>query len=212
MAPIKVTPMKCLLAISMMLFVPVVVVADDAKNLLKPVNKTESWRLELHEGAQATFKIADDAVVFNATKLTGTNWHIQAFQVNLDLKEGKEYTVKLKFTASQRRNVTAGRDDRQGRLARDRLARRSHCRQGSPLARIHISSDRIVAKKNRIGFVTGRRDRRPDRQGNDAHGEVIGCFWMMLRIASPSCLVSTGLMRCISKPASRHIFRSSSDP
>ena len=91
--------------ISMMLFLPAAVVADDAKNLLKPVNKAESWRLEQHEGAQATLKVADDAVVFNATKLTGTNWHIQVFQTDLDLKEGKEYTLKLKLTASQRRNV-----------------------------------------------------------------------------------------------------------
>ena len=92
--------MKRLLAMSMILFLPTVLVADDAKNLLKPVNKAESWRLEQHGGAEATLKISDDEVVFNAIKLTGTNWHIQVFQDNLDLTEGKEYTVKLKFAAS----------------------------------------------------------------------------------------------------------------
>src|ERR1700734_4319603 len=105
MEPIKDIPMKRLLAISMVLFFPVVVVADDAENLLKPVNKAESWRLEEHEGAQATLKVADDAVVIDAIKLTGTNWHIQAFQTDLDLKEGKEYTLKLKLAASKPRKV-----------------------------------------------------------------------------------------------------------
>src|ERR1700679_4049726 len=93
--------MNRVLAISMMLFFS----AEGGKNPLKPVNKAESWRLEKHEGAQATLKVADDAVVFSATKLTGTNWHIQVFRTDLDLKEGKEYTLKLKLTASQRRNV-----------------------------------------------------------------------------------------------------------
>jgi hypothetical protein len=97
--------MNRLLAISMVLFFPAVVVAEDPQNLLKPVNKAESWRLEQHEGAQATLKVSDDTAVINAIKLTGTDWHIQAFQTNLDLKEGKEYTLKLKLTASQPRKV-----------------------------------------------------------------------------------------------------------
>jgi hypothetical protein len=41
--------MKRLLAISMTLICPVEAFAKDAKNLLKPVNKAESWRLEKHE-------------------------------------------------------------------------------------------------------------------------------------------------------------------
>jgi hypothetical protein len=104
-APIKVTPMMRLLAIPLMLFLPAVASAEDSKNLLKPVNKAESWRLEQHEEAQATLKASDDAVVIDATKLTGTNWHIQAFQVDLDLKEGKVYTLKLKLAASHPRKV-----------------------------------------------------------------------------------------------------------
>jgi hypothetical protein len=155
MAPIKVTPMKRLLAISMVLFVPALVVAEDAQNLLKPVNKAESWRLEQHEGAQATLKIADDAVVINATKLTGTDWHIQVFQTNLDLKEGKEYTVKLKLTASQPRRVllVANIDTPDWHeiglhesLSVDKEVR--------PFEFTFKATD-VVSKKNRIGFSLG---------------------------------------------------------
>jgi Carbohydrate binding domain len=155
MAPIEVTPMKRLLAMSMMLFCPVVVVAEDAKNLLKPVNKAESWRLEQHEGAQATLKIADDAVVFNATKLTGTNWHIQAFQVNLDLKEGKKYTLKLKLAASRPRKVllvaTIDTEDWHEIGLHEDLSVEKEVRPFD----FTFRATGIAAGKNRIGFVMG---------------------------------------------------------
>ena len=147
--------MNRLLAISMMLLFPVVVVAEDTKNLLKPVNKAESWRLEQHEGAQATLKIADDAAVFDATKLTGTNWHIQVFQVDLDLKEGKEYTLKLKLTASQRRKVLLvamiDTEDWHEIGLHEDLTVEKEVRSSE----FTFRATGIVAKKNRIGFVMG---------------------------------------------------------
>ena len=147
--------MKRLLAISIMLFLPVVVFAEDAKNLLKPVNKAESWRLEQHEGAMATLKVADDAVTINATKLTGTNWHIQVFQIDLDLKDGQEYTLKLKLAASQPRKVTLvamvdGDDWHEIGLHEDLSVEK----EDRPFEFTFRASG-IVAKKNRIGFVMG---------------------------------------------------------
>jgi hypothetical protein len=70
--------------------------ADEPKNLLKPTNKVESWRFEEHEGGKGTMKAADDAIVFHVTKVTGTDWHVQAVQTGLDLKEGQQYTLKFK--------------------------------------------------------------------------------------------------------------------
>ena len=147
--------MKRLLVSSLTLLVPVIVLGEDAKNLLKPVNKADSWRLEQHEGAQATLKISDDSAVFDATKLTGTNWHIQVFQTDLDLKEGGEYKLKLKLTASQRRKVllVAMIDEEDWHeiglhedLEVDKEVR--------PLE-FTFRATRVAAKKNRIGFVMG---------------------------------------------------------
>jgi Neuraminidase (sialidase) len=147
--------MKRLLAISMLLVFPAVVVADDPQNLLKPVNKAESWRLEQHEGAQATLKISDDAVVINATKLTGTNWHIQVFQTDLDLKEGQEYTVKLKLTASQTRKVllvaTIDKEDWHEIGLHEEISVDKEVR---PLE-FTLKATEVAPKKNRIGFVLG---------------------------------------------------------
>jgi hypothetical protein len=139
----------------MMLFFPTAVVAQDAKNLLNPINKADSWRLEQHEGAEGTMKIADDAVVFNATKLTGTNWHVQAFQVNLDLKEGKEYTLKLKLTASQPRKVllvaTIDQTDWHEIGLHEDLSVDKEVRPFE----FTFRATGVAAKKNRIGFVMG---------------------------------------------------------
>jgi Carbohydrate binding domain len=147
--------MKRLVAISMMLCFPVVVVAEDAKNLLKPINKAESWRLEQHEGAEATLKIADDAAVINATKVTGTNWHVQVFQVDLDLKEGAQYTLKLKLAASQRRSVLLvgmidAADWHEIGLHEDLTVDK----EGSS-PEFTFRATGVMAKKNRIGFVMG---------------------------------------------------------
>jgi Carbohydrate binding domain len=147
--------MKRLLLTSMMLFFPAVVVADDAQNLLKPINKAESWRLEKHEGADGSLKIADGTVVIDATKVTGTNWHIQAFQVDLDLKEGKEYTLKLKLTASQRRSVllvaTIDTEDwHEIGLHEDLTVDKE-----DKTSEFTFRATGTVAKKNRIGFVLG---------------------------------------------------------
>ena len=148
--------MKRLFAISAMLFFPAIVVfADDAKNLLKPVNKTEPWRFEQHEGAEGTLKIADDSVVFDVTKLTGTNWHLQAFQTDLDLKEGAEYTLKVKASAAQRRSVLLvamidADDWHEIGLHKDLTVNKE-----VQSFEFTFLATGVLAKKNRIGFVMG---------------------------------------------------------
>ncbi|MDP1796138.1 MAG: carbohydrate binding domain-containing protein [Planctomycetaceae bacterium] len=89
--------MKCLASLA--IFVSIVAFAEEPKNLLKPVNKTESWRLEEHEGGKGTLKVDGNAVVMSSTKVTGTDWHVQAVMTGLDLKEGQEYVLKFKAKA-----------------------------------------------------------------------------------------------------------------
>jgi hypothetical protein len=80
----------------LLMMASVVAFAEEPKNLLKPVNKAESWRLEEHEGGKGTLKIDGSAVVIESTKVTGTDWHVQAVMTGLDLKEGQEYILKFK--------------------------------------------------------------------------------------------------------------------
>ncbi len=89
--------MKSLLAL--LVVTSTVGFAEEAKNLLKPINKAESWRMEEHEGGKGTLKIDGDAVVITSTKVTGTDWHVQAVMSGLELKEGQEYVLKFKAKA-----------------------------------------------------------------------------------------------------------------
>jgi hypothetical protein len=98
----------CLFAVS--------VLADDAAppaNLLKPVNKAESWRFEQHEGGKGAMAVEDDAVKFTSTEIDGTDWHVQAFQTGLNLKDGESYTVSFEAKSPERRAVivVAGIDE-----------------------------------------------------------------------------------------------------
>ncbi len=147
--------MQRLLLIAMLLFSSVTAFADDAKNLLKPVNKAESWRLEQHEGAQGSLKITDDAAVFNAAKLTGTNWHIQAFQTDLDLKEGQEYTLKLKLTASQSRRLLLVATIDTSDWHEIGLHEEISVNKEVKTIEFTFRASGVAAKKNRIGFVLG---------------------------------------------------------
>jgi hypothetical protein len=93
--------------------------------------------------------------VIDATKLTGTNWHIQVFQVDLDLKEGKEYTLKLKLAASRPRKVllvaTIDTEDWHEIGLHEDL---SVDKEIHPIE-FTFRATEIVPGKNRIGFVMG---------------------------------------------------------
>src|SRR3989442_100471 len=49
-----------------------VAAAEDAKNLLKPTNKPDSWRFEQHDSAKGNMAADDDAIVFDVTETDGT--------------------------------------------------------------------------------------------------------------------------------------------
>jgi hypothetical protein len=83
-----------------------------AANLLKKTDDVSSWRLEQHEEAKAAISAADGAIVFDVTKEDGTDWHVQAFQTPVDLKDGQMYviTFKAKADADRTAKVQAGID------------------------------------------------------------------------------------------------------
>jgi hypothetical protein len=130
--------------------------AAEKTGLLKPTNKPDTWRLEQHEQAKAAIAADGDAIVFDITNVDGEDWHAQAFQIELDLKEGKEYTVTFKAKASGDRAVklNAGIDkedwhfiglDEQVDLTKDWKD-----------YKYTFKAENVEAKKNRIGFQMGQ--------------------------------------------------------
>lgn len=80
--------------------------AADKANLLKPTNKLDTWRLEQHEQGKATAAVDGDAIAFDVTTPGAESWHVQVNIPNLDLKEGKEYTLTYQAKADPARTVT----------------------------------------------------------------------------------------------------------
>ena len=79
--------------------------ADDAKtetkNLLKPTNDPESWVFELNDAGKGEMTVDGDAIVFHTTETTGTDWHVQAYQPEIDLKDDKDYVVKFQMKSAE---------------------------------------------------------------------------------------------------------------
>jgi hypothetical protein len=82
-----------------------VAVAEEGKNLLKPASKEGSWRLEQREGGKGSMKVEEEAIVFDVTETDGTEWHVQAAEAGLDLKDGKEYVLTFKAKAEPDRQL-----------------------------------------------------------------------------------------------------------
>jgi len=102
--------MKTLLCIALLTFFPLTVLAQDtpakdaeneAKNLLNPTNDPESWVFELNDAGDGEMKVDGDAIVFETTETTGTDWHVQAYQPEIDLKDDQDYVVKFQMKAAK---------------------------------------------------------------------------------------------------------------
>jgi hypothetical protein len=126
-----------------------------AGNVAKPTADVKNWRLEQHEEAKGAMSAADGAIVFDVTKEDGTEWHVQAFQSPIDLKNATEYVVTFSAKADAERtmHVQAGIDeedwhtvgfDEEVALGKEWKA-----------YEYKFTAADTRAMKNRIGFVLG---------------------------------------------------------
>lgn len=147
--------MRACLLVAMFVWMPVVSLAEEPKNLLKPINKVESWRLEEHEGGKGTMEALEDGIQFVVSEVDGTNWHVQAFQTDLDLVEGKQYTVKFKAMSPESRGYSLvamiDEEDWHEIGLHEDLYASKQLREES----FTFTATDVAAKKNRIGFVLG---------------------------------------------------------
>lgn len=133
--------------------------AEDAKaptSLLKPINKAESWRFEQHEGGKGAMTVEGDTVTFKATELSGTDWHVQVFQIGLDLKDGEDYTLTFEAKSPERRAVIVvagvdGDDYHEIGLHEEISAVPPEFKKYE----YTFQAATTLAGKNRIGFVLG---------------------------------------------------------
>jgi hypothetical protein len=129
--------------------------ASAADNILKPANKAENWRFEQHEDGKGKISVDGDAILFDVTNVDGTDWHVQAFQTPLDLKDGKEYTLTFKAKADDTRevDVEAGIDQEDWHMIG--LQEKAELTKEWKDYKYTFTANDVKANKNRIGFVLG---------------------------------------------------------
>ncbi len=102
--------MRFLLAAVLLIALPFATFAADnsatdtkaeSKNLLQPTNDPDSWVFELNDAGKGEMAVDGDAIVFHTTETTGTDWHVQAYQPHLDLKDDQTYLVKFQMKAAE---------------------------------------------------------------------------------------------------------------
>ena len=77
-------------------------IKEEPGSLLKPTDDVASWRWETTEKGKGSMVSKDGAIVFETTAAGDENWHVQAYQTGLDLKEGTQYIVKFKLRSPNR--------------------------------------------------------------------------------------------------------------
>jgi hypothetical protein len=163
--------MKSMLLFAFVLLFPLLALADNtdktggamaaptadakSKNLLKPTNDPESWQLELTEGGKGEMKADGNAIVFTTTETDGTNWHVQAYQTGIDLKNGKDYVLKFKAKAPQASELLVlgliNQDDWHEVGLHEEIGSSDDFR---PYEFVFTATD-VVPENNRIGLVLG---------------------------------------------------------
>ena len=127
----------------------------DSVNMLKPTNKADTWRLEQAGDAKAELKIEDDSVVFRTTAIDSTDWHVQAVQTNLDLKDGKTYAIKFKAKSPEEVGITLNAMIDQEDWHQIGLNEEVQLRKEFKDFSYEFTANDTVSKKNRISFVLG---------------------------------------------------------
>jgi len=128
---------------------------SEAKNLLKPTNDPDSWVFELNDAGNGEMKVDGDAIVFETTETTGTDWHVQAYQPEIDLKDGQDYVVKFQMKAAKPVEVllVAGlnEDDWHEVGLHEDLSPTEEFKDYE----FEFTANNTVDKNNRVGFVLG---------------------------------------------------------
>jgi len=126
------------------------------KNLLKPTAKVGNWQFEQLEDAAGTIATEGDALAVTVTKVDGTEWHLQAFQPGLDLKEGRTYVVTFKARAAAQRpaQIYAGvNEDDYHPIGLDEVIDLTPAWRDLTFT---FTADSVAAKNNRLGFSLGQ--------------------------------------------------------
>lgn len=130
--------------------------APAAANLAKPAADPKSWQFEEFEEAVGVMKPDGDAISFVTKKVDGTDWHVQAIQAGLELKEGKNYAITFKARSVPKRTIQAyagvNEDDYHAIGLDDAIDLGPEWREIT----LTFKAEGVVPKNNRFGLLLGQ--------------------------------------------------------
>jgi hypothetical protein len=125
------------------------------KNLLGKTNDLESWTFEMTEGGKGEMKVDGDAIVFTTTDTDDTDWHVQAYQTGVDLKDGKTYVVRFKSKGPQADDLALVSQIHQEDWHEIGLHEKVGATDDFKQFEFEFTANGTAPSNNRIGFVLG---------------------------------------------------------
>ena len=127
----------------------------DTSNILKPTDDVATWRWETTDNGKGSMVNKEGAIVFETTAVGNENWHVQAYQTGLDLKEGAQYIVEFKLRSPNRSAVLLVGQIHQEDWHEIGLHEEINGTPDYVSHKFAFTATGVVANNNRIGFVLG---------------------------------------------------------
>ncbi len=128
---------------------------EEPGNLLKATSEEASWRLETSQKGKGSMVAKDGAILFETTTIGDENWHVQAYQIGLDLKEGARYEVEFKLRSPDRSTVLLMGLINQADWHEIGLHEEINGTPDFVTHKFSFTATGVVPNNNRIGFVLG---------------------------------------------------------
>ncbi len=130
-------------------------IKEEPSSLLKPTADEASWRLETSQKGKGSMVTKDGSILFETTTIGEENWHVQAYQIGLDLKEGAQYVVEFKLRSPDRSTVLLMGLVNQADWHEIGLHEEINGTPDFVTHRFTFTATRVVPNNNRMGFVLG---------------------------------------------------------
>ena len=130
-------------------------IKEEPGSLLKPTAEEANWRLETTLKGKGSMVARDGSIAFETSTVGDENWHVQAYQVGLDLKEGAQYVVEFKLRSPDRATVLLLGLINQADWHEIGLHEEINGTPDFVTHKFTFTATGVVPNNNRIGFVLG---------------------------------------------------------
>ena len=131
-------------------------IGSSSDNILRTTHSTANWIMDTHEGGVGSISSTADSIVWKTENVTGTNWHVQAYQADLNLEEGAEYTVTFKIKSPDKCTVFLNAMINQEDWHPIGLFEEIYTGQDFEEQSFTFTAADVVENQNRIGFQLGQ--------------------------------------------------------